>query len=289
MGEAGELAGLDRHHGIGAGDRDTVDIDSIAGGPGRIDVGRREADRARRLVEQHDTAVGVERRVAVGAQRHRDADLLRHLRDDVVALVEIVGDVVTGDRPLHDRGVDLIELGQELIDIPDRSRHVGVRSLAHRLHGLGGLVERGRHVLGGRDRRLRQRGVVRSVGILLERLLQLVELGSRRLPKFGIVHSRGRYLLKTVQDRILLGGPGRRDQDVIIETRAGGALDRRHIDAGPGEIVQHGDLARIAGGGGTGYVARDRRRLDARRHERRTSGVESGGKGHDLLLPGMSA
>ena len=45
------------------------------------------------LVEQHDAAVGIERRITVGAERHRDADLLRELRNDGVALVQIVGDV----------------------------------------------------------------------------------------------------------------------------------------------------------------------------------------------------
>ena len=61
-------------------------------------------------VEQRDAAVGVDRHVVVGARHRADADLLGDASEDLVALVEVVGDVGAAARALDDLGVDGLEL-----------------------------------------------------------------------------------------------------------------------------------------------------------------------------------
>jgi hypothetical protein len=134
------------------GDRHAVGIDDVSGRGRREAVGAVEGDGARLDVEQGDAAVGVDGHVVVAARHRPDADLGRDAGEDLIALVEQIGDVRTPPRAFDDLGVDGLEAGKQRVDVADGGRHLAIGLGAQLLHRAGRGVERLGEVGGRGDR-----------------------------------------------------------------------------------------------------------------------------------------
>ncbi len=168
-GKAGEVAGAERHCGVGAGHWHPVDVDGLADDPGAERGARVEGDGACGLVEKGHAAVGVNGDIVVGAGDDRDAGFITDLTEERVALVERIGDVFAGDGLADEQVVYRRELGEKIVQTADRIHHIRIGLVADGGHRLGCLRQRRDHVLRRGQAGLREVAVAGGVRLRLQR------------------------------------------------------------------------------------------------------------------------
>ena len=182
--ESGNGAGLDRHIGRGAGNRRAVDEHGVAGLVGPKRAARRECHLQRRRFEKRHAAVGEDRHRAVGVDRRGDADLLRDLRHQRIALVLDSADVRAAGEAGHDGIVDAGELVQQRIDGADGCGDLLIGLRAHLGHCCGASVQRTRDALGRGDGGLR---CALAVGFGLKRRQRRSEVGELSVGRIAVL------------------------------------------------------------------------------------------------------
>ena len=176
--------------------------------PGPEHRRRVERHRSRGPVEQRHAAIRIERDIVAGARNDRDAHLFGQLGDQAVPRIHGIADVGSERGAAHDLLIGLLELGEEIVDPRDRSRHAAIGLQADGLDRGGGLVQGIGQVRSGLDEGLRHRGAVGSIGILLERAVQRADPRRRGLVEFRIADRLAQLLQPLEQG--LLGGRRRR-------------------------------------------------------------------------------
>src|SRR4029079_12469224 len=140
--KCGNAPGARSHQAGVAGDGNPVDVDSRADGRRLVEGGRVECHGPRARLEQGHAVVRIDRHVVVGVRDGAYPDFLGDAGQDLIALIEVVGDVATCGRADLDPRVDRLELGQQVVEPAHRTGNVRVRLASHTLHGLRGAVQR---------------------------------------------------------------------------------------------------------------------------------------------------
>ena len=278
-GEPGQPPRSDQHRAGAAGDRHAVDIDGLAGGGGREQQRAIEADGPRLDIEQRNPAVGIDRHVVVGARHGPDPNLLGDAGQDLVALIEIVGNVGALPRALDYLVVERLELGEQRVDVVDGAGDIGVRLPAQLLHGPRCAIERLREIAGSGDRGAGSGRILRGCGIGLDGVGELAHQCRRRGVELWIVDGLIE-LIERVDDHLLCAGIGGSPQQLLVEGCVGSTCDGFELDAATGQRDEICDLARRTGIAGPRNVAGHDRRLIRRDGQPRQRRIETDRERH---------